>query len=449
MTAAELRAEILASVARFHGAAFQERAFLPGETPVACAGRTFDSDELEHLVDSALDFWLTAGRYAARFEHEFARFVGVRHAMLSNSGSSANLLAVAALTSPRLAERRLKPGDEVITAAAAFPTTVFPLIQHNLVPAFVDVDLGTYNANPERIEEAITPRTRAIMLAHTLGNPFDLDRVLALVRKHDLWLIEDNCDALGSTFRGRRTGTFGHLATSSFYPAHHITMGEGGCVLTDVPLLKTIVESFRDWGRDCWCDTGFDNTCGKRFAWHMGELPPGYDHKYVYAHVGYNLKLTDMQAAIGVAQLHKLPVFMEARKRNWNLLRDALSGLEDFLIFPRAAEHSDPSWFGFALTLREKTPFNRPSLVEFLENRRIATRLLFAGNLTRQPVFEGVPYRVAGDLANTDVIMHRTFWVGVYPGLTETMMQWIADGIREFIRHSDRVPSKVAVQQCP
>ena len=347
-------------------------------------------------MDSALDFWLTSGRYAARFEHELARFVGTRHAMLCNSGSSANLLAVAALTSPKLGDRRLQPGDEVITAAAAFPTTVFPIVQHALVPVFVDADLGTYNANPDRIAEAITPRTRAIVLAHTLGNPFDLDRVLALAHQHDLWVIEDNCDALGSAWRGRMTGTFGHLATASFYPAHHITMGEGGCVLTGTPLLKTIVESFRDWGRDCWCEPGSDNTCGKRFTRQMGGLPPGYDHKYTYAHAGYNLKLTDMQAAIGVAQLRKLPGFIEARKRNWKRLRDALSGLENFLILPHASEHADPSWFGFAITLREEAPFERKDLIEFLESRRIATRLLFAGNLTRQPAFQGVHYRICG-----------------------------------------------------
>jgi CDP-6-deoxy-D-xylo-4-hexulose-3-dehydrase len=428
-----LRNQVLESVARYHAAAFPEKTFVPGETPVPSAGRAFDAEELVHLVDASLDFWLTGGRYAARFEHEFAGFVGVRHAILCNSGSSANLLAVAALTSPKLGERRLKPGDEVVTVAAAFPTTVFPLIQYGLVPVFVDVDLSTYNANPDRVAEAITPRTRAIVLAHTLGNPFDLDRIVELARRNNLWLIEDNCDALGSTWRGRRTGTFGDLATASFYPAHHITMGEGGCVLTNQPLLKTIVESFRDWGRDCWCPTGADNTCAKRFSRQMGQLPAGYDHKYTYSHVGYNLKLTDMQAAVGVAQLHKLTAFIEARKRNWRRLREALSDLDEFLILPRASEHSDPSWFGFAVTLREDAPFRRSALVEFLENRRIATRMLFAGNLTRQPVFEGVNYRVSGDLANTDAIMHRTLWVGVYPGLTDTMVDWIGEAFQQFV----------------
>jgi len=435
------RDQILAGVAEYHASAFPERTFIPGETPVPCAGRTFDSDEMVHLVDSALDFWLTGGRYAVRFEHDFARFVGVRHAVLCNSGSSANLLAVAALTSPRLGDRRLQPGDEVVTVAAAFPTTVFPLVQYGLVPVFVDVDLGTYNAIPDRVAEAITPRTRAIVLAHTLGNPFDLDCIVDLARRHNLWLIEDNCDALGSTWQGRRTGTFGDLATVSFYPAHHITMGEGGCVLTDQPLLKTIVESFRDWGRDCWCATGSDNTCSKRFSRQIGDLPPGYDHKYVYSHAGYNLKLTDMQAAIGVAQLRKLPAFIEARKRNWAHLRESLSGLGEFLILPRAAEDADPSWFGFAVTLREDAPFSRNALVEFLESRRIATRMLFAGNLTCQPAFQGVNYRISGDLANTDAVMRRTFWVGVHPGLTEPMIDWIADSFHQFARQPDLMSS--------
>jgi len=311
------------------------------------------------------------------------------------------------------------------------------------VPVFVDVDLGTYNAIPDRIAEAVTPRTRAIMLAHTLGNPFDLDRVMELAETHDLWLIEDNCDALGSTWRGRRTGSFGHLATASFYPAHHITMGEGGCVLTDTPLFKSIVESFRDWGRDCWCNPGSDNTCGRRFARQMGELPLGYDHKYTYTHAGYNLKLTDMQAAIGVAQMGKLPAFIESRKRNWRRLRDVLTGLDDFLVLPHASAQADPSWFGFAITLRDDAPFDRKELIEYLESRRISTRLLFAGNLTRQPAFRGVNYRIAGELSNTDAIMHRTFWVGVYPGLTEQKIDYVADTICSFARSADRIPAMV------
>lgn len=438
-----LRNQVLENVARYHAEAFPEPVFVPGRTPVPCAGRVFDAEELVHLVDAALDFWLTSGRYAVRFEHEFARFVGVRHAALCNSGSSANLLAVAALTSPKLGERRLRRGDEVVTVAAAFPTTVSPLIQYGLVPVFVDVDLGTYNANPDRVAEAITPRTRAIILAHTLGNPFDLDRIGELARRHHLWFIEDNCDALGSKWNGRSTGSFGDLATVSFYPAHHITMGEGGCVLTEDPLLKTIVESFRDWGRDCWCATGADNTCGKRFGHQMGQLPAGYDHKYIYTHAGYNLKLTDMQAAVGVAQLRKLPAFVAARKHNWRRLLEALQDLEEFLILPCAAPQADPSWFGFAVTVREDAPFRRKELVAFLESRRIATRMLFAGNLTRQPAFEGVGYRVSGDLENTDAVMHRTFWVGVYPGLTDAMVDWIGQSFHQFVRQPDRAASMV------
>ena len=443
MTATEMRAEILERVARYSDTAFPKCGFVPDETPVPVAGRTFDADELVHLVDAALDFWLTTGRYALKFEQEFARFLGVRHAVLCNSGSSANLLAVAALTSPRLGERQLRPGDEVITVAAAFPTTVFPIVQHRLTPVFVDIELATYNANVDRIEAAITPRTRAIMLAHTLGNPYDLDRVMHLVDRHNLWLIEDNCDALGSEWRGRRTGTFGHLATASFYPAHHITMGEGGCVVTDVPLLKTIVESFRDWGRDCWCPTGAVNTCGKRFDKSFGDLPAGYDHKYVYTHLGYNLKLTDLQAAIGVAQLQKLPAFIEARKRNWRLLRELLSELEEFFILPQASENADPSWFGFALTLREDAPFSRNDLTQHLEKHGIATRLLFAGNLTRQPAFAEVHYRVAGDLDNTDIIMRRSFWIGVHAGMTEPMIDHVAGVFRQFIFAAQRVRAHV------
>ncbi len=443
MTAPEMRADILERVARYSDTAFPKCGFVPDETPVPVAGRTFDADELVHLVDAALDFWLTTGRYALKFEQEFARFLGVRRAVLCNSGSSANLLAVAALTSPRLGERQLRPGDEVITVAAAFPTTVFPIVQHRLTPVFVDIELATYNANVDRIEAAMTPRTRAIMLAHTLGNPFDLDRVMQLVDRHNLWLIEDNCDALGAEWRGRRTGTFGHLATASFYPAHHITMGEGGCVVTDVPLLKTIVESFRDWGRDCWCPTGAANTCGKRFDKSFGDLPAGYDHKYVYTHLGYNLKLTDLQAAIGVAQLQKLPAFIDARQSNWRRLREFLSELEEFFILPQASENADPSWFGFALTLREDAPFSRNDLTQHLEKHRIATRLLFAGNLTRQPAFAEVHYRVAGDLDNTDIIMRRSFWIGVHPGMTEPMIDHVAGVFRQFIFAAQRVRAHV------
>ena len=427
-----MRQEILRLVADYCAEAFPSREFVPGETPVPVSGRVFDADDLRHLVDASLDFWLTTGRYADRFEREFASFMGVRHAILCNSGSSANLLALSALTSPKLGERRLKPGDEVITVAAGFPTTVNPIVQNRLVPVFLDIELGTYNVDVGYLEEAISPRTKAIMLAHTLGNPFNIDAVLGLANRHGLWLIEDNCDALGSTYKGRLTGTFGDLATVSFYPAHHITMGEGGCVLTNRPKLKTLVESFRDWGRDCWCDPGKENTCGKRFEWQLGELPYGYDHKYIYSHIGYNLKLTDMQAAVGVAQLKKLPRFIKVRKHNWRLLYEGLKLLEEFLILPQATPGSDPSWFGFPITVRPEASFARNNLIHYLESRSIATRLLFGGNLTRQPAYQDVPYRAVGQLRNTDLVMKQTFWVGVYPGLREEMLDFVVAMIGEF-----------------
>lgn len=430
----QLRGQILELVAQYHDVRFAPKAFAPGQTAVPVAGRVFDADELVRLVDSSLDFWLTAGRFADQFERQFARWVGVRHALLCNSGSSANLLAIAALTSESLGERRLVPGDEVITAAAGFPTTVNPAIQHGLRPVFVDVDLCTYNTTAERIEAAIGPRTRAIMLAHTLGNPFDLEGIGAIAKRHGLWLVEDNCDALGSTFAGRNTGTFGDLATFSFYPAHHLTMGEGGCVVTNDARLKVLVESFRDWGRACWCAPGKDNTCGKRFDWQLGELPEGYDHKYIYSHVGYNLKATDMQAAVGVAQLAKLPGFIADRRRNWRSLFERLRQWEDFLILPQATANSDPSWFGFPITVRPDAPFSRLDLVRHLESRKIGTRQLFGGNLTRQPAYRNVPMRVVGDLANADTIMRRSFWIGVYPGLTEPMLDYMGEAVADFIR---------------
>jgi len=392
----------------------------------------FDATELQFLIDASLDFWLTTGRFASQFEREFARTVGVRHAILCNSGSSANLLATSALTSWKLGDRQLQPGDEIITVAAGFPTTVNPAIQHGLVPVFLDVDLGTYDIDVTRLEEAISPRTRAIILAHTLGNPFDVDAVMALAKRHGLWVVEDSCDALGSTYRGRHVGTFGDLATVSFYPAHHITMGEGGCVLTNAPKMKTILESFRDWGRDCWCEPGKENTCGKRFDWQLGELPHGYDHKYIYSHIGYNLKATDMQAAVGVAQLQKLPQFIERRRHNWRRLSEGLSELSHVFVLPRATDHSDPSWFGFALTVRPDAPFSRRELVQWLDARRIATRQLFAGNLLRQPAYRDLPHRVVGDLTNTDVVMQGTFWLGVYPGISDVMVDYVVDSLRLF-----------------
>ena len=440
-----MRRAILDQVAAYHDEAFAQTPFVPGQTPVPVSGRTFDADDLVHLTDAALDFWLTTGRFAERFESELARRVGVRHALLCNSGSSANLLAVSALTSPSLGADRIVPGDEVVTVAAGFPTTLNPILQNGLVPVFIDIELGTYDAVVERIEAAIGPRTRAIVLAHTLGNPFDAAAIAALAERRNLWLVEDNCDALGSRLADQWTGTFGDLATLSFYPAHHITMGEGGAVLTNRPRLKTIVESFRDWGRDCWCAPGNADTCGKRFDWELGELPKGYDHKYIYSHVGYNLKATDMQAAVGVAQLKKLPGFIEARKRNWQRLYDGLRSHDKYFILPHATPGSDPSWFGFAMSIREDAPFTRADLVRFLESRRIGTRLLFAGNLLRQPAYQGMPRRVVGDLTNSDFVMSNTFWLGVYPALTDVMLDYVIESIADFIvRPESR--RRVAVQ---
>jgi CDP-6-deoxy-D-xylo-4-hexulose-3-dehydrase len=429
-----LRGEVLAKVAEYHEAAFPPQPFVPGESAVPVSGRVFDAADLGLLTEATLDFWLTTGRFAEQFETNLARAVGTRHAILCNSGSSANLLALSALTSPTLGDRRLKPGDEVITVAAGFPTTVNPLIQNGLSAVFVDVGLGAYEADPARVAEAVGPRTRAIMLAHTLGNPFDLDAIGAIAKQHGLWLIEDNCDALGAQYRGQNTGTFGDLATLSFYPAHHITMGEGGAVLTNRPKLKTLVESFRDWGRDCWCAPGKADTCGKRFDWQLGELPCGYDHKYIYSHVGYNLKATDMQAAVGVSQLAKLPGFIEARKRNWRRLRHGLASTEEFLILPEPTRHSDPSWFGFAITVRPGAPFTRQALVQHLESRKIGTRQLFAGNLLRQPAYRDMPHRVVGDLVNTDIVMNQTLWMGVYPGITDVMADYMIDSVETFIQ---------------
>ncbi len=423
----DLRRMILDLVAEYHASAFAERPFVPGQTPAPVAGRVFDAEELRLLVDASLDFWLTSGRYTERFEREFARWIGVRECILTNSGSSANLLAVSALTSPKLGERRLAPGDEVITVAAGFPTTVNPIFQNGLVPVFVDVTVPNYNVDVGRLEAALSPRTRALIFAHTLGNPFELETVTAFARRHNLWLIEDCCDAVGSTYFGRNVGTFGDLATVSFYPAHHITMGEGGAVLTNQPRLRVLVESFRDWGRDCWCATGCDNTCGKRFDWQLGGLPAGYDHKYTYSHVGYNLKITDMQAAIGVAQLAKLDSFIEARRRNFRLLREGLRHLEEFFLFPEATAGSEPAWFGFPLAVRNDAPFTRNQVTRYLEDRKIATRLLFGGNLTRQPAYRDRTCRVPAPLTESDFVMEQVFWIGVYPGITGAMIDHMLD----------------------
>lgn len=432
--AAELRQRILELVAEYHEAAFPAREFIAGETPVPVSGKVFGAEEVQHLVSAGLDFWLTTGRFAAEFERSFARACGIRHAMLVNSGSSANLVAVTTLCSPMMASDRLVPGDEVITAAAGFPTTVNPIVQNGLVPVFVDAELGTYGIDVSQLERALSPRTRAVMIAHTLGNPFDLGAVTAFCRTHDLYLVEDCCDALGATYDGRPVGTFGELATVSFYPAHHITMGEGGCVLTGAPALKRIAESVRDWGRDCWCDPGKENTCGKRFDWQLGDLPYGYDHKYTYSQLGYNLKATDMQAAVGVAQLKRLPGFVAARRANFAWLHEQLRDLDDVLMLPVATPRSEPSWFGFPMLVRETAPFTRDELTRFLESRRIATRLLFGGNLTRQPAYQGVNFRTVDDLPRADRVMHGAFWVGVFPGLTTPMLEYMADSIREFCR---------------
>ena len=421
-----IRAEILALSAEYVAAQWPAREFVPGVSAVPVSGRVFDEAEVRFLMDATLDFWLTTGRFADIFQRDFARWMGVRHCFLVNSGSSANLVALSALTSPRLGEDALRPGDEVITCAAGFPTTVNPIIQNRLVPVFLDAHIPTYNMDVSRLEEAISPRTRAIMVAHTLGNPFELDRIVEIAKKHDLWLIEDCCDAVGAEYNGRKVGTFGDIATVSFYPAHHITMGEGGAVLTNTPRLKPLIESFRDWGRDCWCDPGKDNTCGKRFGWQLGELPQGYDHKYTYSHIGYNLKLTDMQAAVGVAQLAKLPAFIERRRANFDLLRRLLEPLADQLILPEATPLATPSWFGFPITVRETASVTRNEVVQHLEAQRIGTRLLFGGNLLRQPAYQHIERRTVGDMRVADEIMHRTFWVGIFPGLTEEMIAFTA-----------------------
>lgn len=408
--------------------------FVPGLTPVPYAGRIYDEKELMALVDSALDFWLTAGRYARLFEERLAEFTGARYSILTNSGSSADLLAVTALTSPLLKDRRLKPRDEVITTACGFPTTVNPILQNGLVPVFVDVSLGTYNINTDLLERAISSKTRALIIAHTLGNPADLDAITRFCRKHKLWFIEDNCDALGSRYAGRSTGTFGDIGTCSFYPAHHITMGEGGALLTNDPLLRRIILSFRDWGRDCWCESGRDDTCKKRFSQKFGGLPFGYDHKYVYSHIGYNLKVTDMQAAIGCAQLKKLPGFIAQRKRNFAFFYDAFKKYEDYLLLPRWERKSNPSWFGFPILVRDDAPFSRNDIVAYLEGKKIATRMLFGGNLTKQPAYKNTKYCVAGRLDNTDEVMNKLFWIGVYPGIKKPQRDFIVRTFRDFFK---------------
>jgi len=428
------RDQILQLVRKYYEERHAIKTFDPSHDLVHYAGRVFDNEELVNLVDASLDFFLTANRYADQFESDFAEYFGVSDALLVNSGSSANLVALTALTSPTLGGRRLKPGDEVITVAAGFPSTVAPIVQNQLVPVFVDVNLGDYTAIPERLAQAMGPKTRAIMMAHTLGVPFNLDAVMELVRKHDLWLIEDNCDALGSRYRGQLTGTFGHLATVSFYPAHHITMGEGGCVITNDETLARVARSIRDWGRDCYCAGGESNTCGKRFGQQFGTLPFGYDHKYVYSHIGYNLKVTDMQAAVGCAQFAKLERFIAQRKTNFQKLTALMAPYQDRVTLPHATEHSDPSWFGFVIGVRDSAGFTRNDLVRYLEAQRIESRNLFAGNLLRHPAFENIPHRVVGDLTNTDMITNNTFFIGLYPGIGDAQLDSIQRVFAKFMQ---------------
>ena len=427
-----LRDQIRDLVRQYAELAHVPKPFVPGESPVPVSGKVIGTKELQLMVDASLDGWLTTGRFNALFEQRLAEFLGVKHAITVNSGSSANLVAFSTLTSPRLGTRAIKPGDEVIGVAAGFPTTVNPILQFGAVPVFVDVDLATHNIDASKIEAAISPQTKAIMLAHSLGNPFNLDVVTQLCRKYDLWLIEDCCDALGATYNGRMVGTFGDIATLSFYPAHHITMGEGGAVFTNHAELKLIAESFRDWGRDCYCAPGKDNTCNKRFCWKLGDLPEGYDHKYTYSHLGYNLKITDMQAACALAQMDRLEEFITARRANFAYLAERLYSCAEFLHLPEATPNSDPSWFGFLLTLKDGAGARRSDLIDYLEQNRIGTRLLFAGNLTKQPYMAGRGYRVSGDLANTDIVMERSFWVGVYPGLDRAMLDHVVDTIESF-----------------
>jgi CDP-4-dehydro-6-deoxyglucose reductase, E1 len=436
----QLRRQILDLAAQYFTETSRPGGFIPGVTPIPVSGKVIDGADVSAVVDSALDAWFTTGRFAELFERNLARLVGVRCASLVNSGSSANLVALSALTSPKLGDRRLMPGDEIITVAAGFPTTVNPIFQNRLVPVFVDVTIPTYEIDATQLEAARSSRTKAVFLAHTLGNTFDLDAVCAFTRKHNLWLIEDCCDALGSTYKGRNVGTFGDIATVSFYPAHHITTGEGGAVLTDRPNLQMLIESFRDWGRDCWCEPGKDNTCGKRFEWQLGSLPCGYDHKYTYSHIGYNLKATDMQAALGASQLTKLPTFIARRKENFAYLRRKLQSLQDLLVLPDATNGADPSWFGFPIGIRQDAPISRLELTRDLEAKKIGTRLLFGGNLARQPAYQDLEYRVIGILPNTDYVLNQVFWIGIYPGLSQEMLDFVAETVLEFASTSRTVP---------
>jgi len=432
-TTDEIRLEIAKLVQQFADIKYAEKTFKPGRSVVPPSGKVIGSTELKHMVEASLDGWLTTGRFNRKFEKQLSEFIGVKHLITVNSGSSANLVAFSTLTSPKLGDRAIKPGDEVIGVAAGFPTTVNPIVQFGAIPVFVDIDLKTHNVNAQLIEKAISPKTKAIMLAHTLGNPCDLTKIKELCERYNLWLIEDCCDALGATYNGEHVGTFGDISTCSFYPAHHITMGEGGAVFTNNSELITIAESFRDWGRDCYCAPGVDNTCKKRFEQQLGELPTGYDHKYTYSHLGYNLKITDMQAACGLAQLQRLPEFVKKRNDNFAYLKAKLNKLTEFIDLPEATNHSRPSWFGFPITVKEQ--ISRVKITQFLDKHKIGTRLLFAGNLTKQPYFKGIEYRVVGELTNTDISMNQTFWVGIYPGLGEDQLDYIADTIEDFLKN--------------
>lgn len=429
----KIRHEILALAKEFSMIKFRTNSFVPGETFVPASGKVIDHSEVASMIDAALDGWLTSGRFNSAFEKKLSEILGVKHLLTVNSGSSANLVAFSALTSEKLKERAIQPGDEVITVAAGFPTTVNPILQFGAIPVFVDIDIKTHNIDIAKMEDALSNKTKAVVLAHSLGNPFDLDAVLGFCKKYNLWLIEDNCDALGSKYNGKLTGTFGDIGTLSFYPAHHITMGEGGAVFTNNDELKKIMESFRDWGRDCYCPPGKDNTCGKRFCWQFEGLPFGYDHKYTYSHQGYNLKITDMQAACGLAQLEKLDHFTKKRKENFSFLKERLKSCEDFLILPESTNNSDPSWFGFLITIKGDVEINRIDLINYLTQHHIGTRLLFAGNLTKQPYFKNKKYRISGGLDNTDFVMNNSFWIGVYPNLSEIELSYIADKIETFL----------------
>src|ERR1035437_4092856 len=434
MSSNDIRRQILSLTKEYYKEKFGNPSFIPGESRVNYAGRVFNEKEIVNGVDASLDFWLTEGRFSEQFAEKIADFLGVEHVLLTNSGSSANLLAFSALTSEKLGDKRLKPGDEVIAVAAGFPSTVTPVLQYNMIPVFVDVDIPTYNVDIEMLEKAISHKTRCIFLAHTLGNPFNIDKVMELARKYDLWFVEDNCDAFGSTYKGKYTGTFGHISTISFYPAHHITTGEGGAVVTNDELLAKIIKSFRDWGRDCYCAGGENNTCGKRFSQKFGTLPLGYDHKYVYSEIGYNLKMTDMQAAIGSAQMDKLPSFSQKRRENFNTCNSIFGRYKNYFVLPEATKNSDPSWFAYIVNVKEDAPFKRDELIKYLNEKKIETRNIFAGNLTRQPAFINKNYRIADHLNNTDIIMNNTFFLGTYPGLKPEMLDYISSVLTEFIR---------------